>query len=271
MSRPRWNMFVGSIKNKKIGFVNVCWAPMAALVVHKFAAMGTKRFIQIGYCGGLTPSLKYGEVLVVSSAKSEDGVATQYFPNENEFSSSKGLVSQAVEILKKENFPHQVGKIVSTSAMFLETDDVVKKWNAQGFVGVDGETAATFAVAAKFHAESISLLTCSDNLALGDNYYESNENRNSVPVVTVYQSASPIVLSPDHQKILVHVDAGSKPDSGKKLLYNPLDGKSSYVINSPAFKDAYLFDPLFFEDSKTVLFRGKQLPGDGGVYRWSAP
>jgi purine-nucleoside phosphorylase len=179
LSRPRWNMFVGSRKNKRIGFVNVCWAPMAALVVHKFAAMGTKRFIQIGYCGGLTPSLKYGEVLIVSSAKSEDGVSTQYFPTENEFSSSKGLVSHAVEILKKENFPHQVGKIVSTSAMFLETGDVVKKWNTQGYVGVDGETATTIAVAAKFHAESISLLTCSDNLALGDNYYESNENRNA--------------------------------------------------------------------------------------------
>lgn len=94
---------------------------------------------------------------------------------------------------------------------------------------------------------------------------------NSVPVEIVNQSESPIVLSPDHQKILVHVDLGSKPGSGKKLLYIPLDGKSSYIINSPAFKDAYLYDPLFLEDSKTVLFRGMQLPGSDGLYRWSAP
>lgn len=46
-SRPRWNMFVGNKGKKKIGFANVIWAPMTALVVHKFALMGTKRFIQI--------------------------------------------------------------------------------------------------------------------------------------------------------------------------------------------------------------------------------
>lgn len=99
LSRPRWNMFVGSRKNKKIGFAQVCWAPMAALVVHKFAIMGTRRFIQIGYCGGLSEKLKYGEVLVVRSAKAEDGVSNQYFPDQSIFKSSDVLVEEAQKIL----------------------------------------------------------------------------------------------------------------------------------------------------------------------------
>jgi len=180
LSRPRWNMFIGSRKNKRIGFVNVCWAPMAALVVHKFAAMGTRRFIQIGYCGGLTADLKYGEVLVAHSARAEDGVASQYFPNKSVFASSPNLVSKAIEIMKREKFPHQVGNVISTSAMFLETTAVVNKWNEQGYIGVDGETATTLAVASKFNAESISLLTCSDNLALGNTFYDADETRQSL-------------------------------------------------------------------------------------------
>ncbi|MCB0393805.1 MAG: hypothetical protein KDD25_04570, partial [Bdellovibrionales bacterium] len=85
--RPRWNMIVGNWKGKRIGFANVCWAPMTALVVHKFAMMGTKRFIQIGYCGGLSRNLNYGEILVVKNAVGEDGISSEYILEGSELSS----------------------------------------------------------------------------------------------------------------------------------------------------------------------------------------
>lgn len=165
-------MVVGNKGKKKIGFVRVIWAPMTALIVHKFALMGTKRFVQIGYCGGLILELKYGEVLVVAEALSEDGVTSQYFPKQNRFQSSESLVEKSVDFLKQRSVPFQVGKVVSTSAMFLETNDLVKFWAEGDLVGVDGETSTTLAIASKFGAESISLLTCSDNLSLGHNLYE---------------------------------------------------------------------------------------------------
>lgn len=175
--RPRWNMFVGARRNKKIGVVNVCWAPMAALIVHKFAIMGTKRFIQTGYCGGLVPDLKYGEILVVTSAKAEDGVSNQYFSDRSEFASTSTLVENAKRILNSESFPYRTGKVVTTSVMFLETTEIVNSWAKSGCLGVDGETATTLAVAEKFGAEAVSLLTCSDNLAQGDNVFEADSLR----------------------------------------------------------------------------------------------
>lgn len=138
-------MFVGNRKNRKIGFVNVCWAPM--------------------------------EALIVQSAKAEDGVSNQYFPNQTIFKSSDVLVQSAKEILSSESFPYQVGHVVTTSAMFLETQKIVNQWNQEGYIGVDGETATTLSVAQRFGAEAVSLLTCSDNLALGDNIYESDNDR----------------------------------------------------------------------------------------------
>ena len=177
LSRPRWNMIIGKRNDKRIGFANVIWAPMAALIIHKFAMMGTKRFIQIGYCGGLTKDLKYGDILVVTGAKAEDGVSTQYWPDRNSFSASMALVEKAQFLLTEKSQPYKIGPVVTTSAMFLETEKTVSAWQKDGYWGVDGETATTFAVAEKFGAESISLLTCSDNLALGDTFYNSDVDR----------------------------------------------------------------------------------------------
>jgi purine-nucleoside phosphorylase len=70
---------------------------------------------------------------------------------------------------------HKIGEVVSTSAMFLETSSIVEQWASEGFIGVDGETATTFAVAKKFGADAVGLLTCSDNLALGHNFWETSD------------------------------------------------------------------------------------------------
>lgn len=175
--RPQWNMIIGKKSNRHIGFVNVCWAPMAALIVHKYAMLGTQRFIQIGYCGGLSKELRYGDILIVSRAKGEDGVSSAYLPGQMHYEADPTLVSRAETFLDKKHFRYRVGEVVSTSAMFLETSARVEKWASEGLVGVDGETAATFAVARKFRAEAIGLLTCSDNLILGDNFWEMTKER----------------------------------------------------------------------------------------------
>lgn len=175
ISRPRWNMVIGKMHGQPIGFVNVCWAPMAALIVHKFAAMGTKRFIQTGYCGGLSKDLQYAEIVVASAVWGDDGVSDQYLPGKKLYYPTSMLVNTVIDYLNSERFAYQKGSIISTSAIFLETYEKAKMWAQQGFIGVDGETATTLAVAEKFNAEAISLLTCSDNLIAGDNLYERNE------------------------------------------------------------------------------------------------
>ena len=90
---------------------------------------------------------------------------------------------------------------------------------------------------------------------------------NSVPGKSPVSNLRSVVISPDKQKVLVLQGY----ENFLELFYIPLNGEPSYVVNSPAVIGATLFDPQFLEDSKTVLFRGHHLPGDNGVYRWSAP
>lgn len=180
ISRPRWNMIIGKKKNKVIGFTNVIWAPMTALIVHRFAMMGTKKFIQIGYCGGLKSELAYGDILLVDKAYSEDGVSNQYWSDRNIFLPDDLLFRKTQSLLSSQDYPYKIGSIVTTSAMLLETKESISAWQKQGLWGVDGEIATTFAIAEKYNAKAISLLTCSDNLALGDTFYNNDENRLSL-------------------------------------------------------------------------------------------
>lgn len=115
--------------------------------------------------------------MIVEAAKSEDGVSNQYIPDKIVFESTNSLVKKAEDILTSDSFSFQIGKVVTTSVMFLETQQIVSSWSENGYIAVDGETATTLAVAQRFEAEAVSLLTCSDNLALGDNFYEAHEDR----------------------------------------------------------------------------------------------
>jgi purine-nucleoside phosphorylase len=175
--RPRWNMTLGRYNGRKVGLINTYWAPMTAMVVHQYCAMGTQRIIQIGYCGGLSHNLKYGQILIVSGAEGDDGVSAKYEPGQTYYPATPSLVERAVEHCQTSSHDFAVGSVVSTSTMFLETPSLVEEWSSRGHLGVDGECAAAFAAARRFNAETLGLLTCSDHLIEGDTLYNYSEQR----------------------------------------------------------------------------------------------
>lgn len=174
---PKWNTIIGEYKNEKIGFSNVFWAPVAGLIVHQFSIMGTKKFIQTGYMGGLSNSIKYGDIFIVTEAKMLDGVSQWYWPERSTIKADEELVNKAINYCEKKKYSYVTGKIISTSAMLVETNDLVRGWAEDGYLGVDGETAATFAIAKKFDKKSISLLNISDHLIEGDTLYNYTKER----------------------------------------------------------------------------------------------
>ncbi len=77
-------------------------------------------------------------------------------------------------------------------------------------------------------------------------------------------------LSPDNRKVLAKLDdiEGRSSD----LLYIPLDGKASYLVNVPAFKGSWVNDYNFLSDSRNIIFSGAQIqPGEQGVFLWTPP
>ena len=143
-------------------------SPIAATITHQFASAGTNVFIQTGYFGGLSFDVDYGDILIVSEAEMQDGVSPWYLPNNKTVKSDDRLLHKTIDYCEMKGYKHVVGSVLFTSAMLLETQEMINNWALNGHLGVDMETATTFAVAKRFEKKAISLLNLSDHIIAGD-------------------------------------------------------------------------------------------------------
>ncbi|MCT2536315.1 uridine phosphorylase [Aquibacillus koreensis] len=181
---PKWNTVVGNYKGARIGFANVYGGPMASTIVHQFGAIGTEVFIQTGYFGGLSLDVAYGDIFIVTEAVMQDGVSHLYLPNQTVVKADERLVNEAVEYCERRGYRYSTGRIISTSAIFLETEQMIRDWSLDGHLGVDMETATTLAIAKKFNRRAIGLLNLSDHLCKGDTLYDCTIDRESIEMET---------------------------------------------------------------------------------------
>ncbi len=175
-----WNAVVGRYENKQIGFANVFGGPMAGSIAHPFAAAGTAQFIQTGYFGGLSHNVEYGDIFIVTAAEMQDGVSHWYLPGERTVEADEGLVREAIRYCEGKGYSYVSGTIFTTSSLMTETYDMVKDWSEQGHIGVDMETATTFAVAEKFNKKAVAFLNLSDHLLKGEHLYNNQELREEI-------------------------------------------------------------------------------------------
>ncbi|WP_042149542.1 nucleoside phosphorylase [Paucisalibacillus sp. EB02] len=170
-----WNTVIGNINGKRIGFSNVFGGPSAAITAHRYAILGTDKFIQTGYFGGLSHDVEYGDILIVTGAYMEDGVSQWYLPRHTLVHANQKLVSAAISFCEEKGYRYVTGTVMSTSAMYMETTEIVKSWSEEGHLGVDMETATTFAIAKYYNRNAIGLLNLSDHIIQGETFYSRPE------------------------------------------------------------------------------------------------
>ena len=181
---PKWNCVIGRYNNSNIGFSNVYGGPMSMNITHQFASVGTNLFIQTGYFGGLSFEVKYGDILIVTEAEMQDGVSHWYLPDNKKVKSDERVINATIDYCEKKGYRYITGSVISTSAMLLETRDIINKWVLNGHLGVDMETATTLAIARKFNKSSIGLLNLSDHLIKGDTLYSYTKEREMIEAET---------------------------------------------------------------------------------------
>jgi len=157
---------------------------MATNITHQFASIGTELFVQTGYFGGLSSKVEYGDILIVTEAEMQDGVSHWYLPNNNSVKSDEQIVNATIDYCEKKGYKYVTGSVLSTSAMLLETKEMINQWMLRGHLGVDMESATTLAVAKKFNKQAICLLNCSDHLIQGDTVYSYTKERELIEVET---------------------------------------------------------------------------------------
>ena len=141
-------------------------APMAVLTLEKLIALGAQSIIVYGWCGSLNDTLRIGDVLLPTWAKSTEGTSAHYplnFRPESHAPTrqtlSDGLAAQGLTALS--------GPIWTTDAPYRESVTQVSELGKENILGVDMEYAALIAAAAFRGIELTAVLLVSDELWSG--------------------------------------------------------------------------------------------------------
>ena len=117
-------------------------APQAADTVEVLSAMGVKRMICAGMCGGYGENVGFGDIILPTKAFVEEGASRHYHAVIEYAEPDAQLLSCMAEF-----FPE--GKqmpIVTTDAVYRQTYQKEAIWREKGAVGVDMETSAVFSI-----------------------------------------------------------------------------------------------------------------------------
>ncbi len=170
------DVFIGDLDGICVAYASVYGAPMASEIVHVFGVLGTPLVIQIGCCGAIADHLLPGDLLTVSSAYCGDG-ASQYYKQDGKEVSATLRIEEDRGRTGPEPTTIHCGRVYTTSALFAESSKAIEKWAAQGFWGVDMETAATFAVAEHFGMQRGALLYVFDCPRRGEHILTSDQEQ----------------------------------------------------------------------------------------------
>ena len=141
-------------------------APLAAMLLETLAAWGARRFIFLGWCGALTPSLQSGDVVLPSGAIAEEGTTRAYGGNDRRVPAVSPAFQSALNThLQASGIDGREGMIWTTDAVFRETADKVRRYRDMGALAVEMELSALFTVGRLLEIELGAVLVVSDELS----------------------------------------------------------------------------------------------------------
>jgi uridine phosphorylase len=140
-------------------------APQAAIVMEKLIALGAKRIWLIGWCGSLQPNIAIGDLIVPTTALSEEGTSVHYSVGKKKKQTNPFLNKRLEDALQKANLPFNKGPVWTTDALYRETSEKVTEYGKRGYLAVEMEMSALIHVAIYRSIKLAGLLIVSDELS----------------------------------------------------------------------------------------------------------
>lgn len=136
-------------------------APMAVLCLEKLIALGAGPVIALGWAGGLADDLAVGDILLPTSALSEEGTSPHY-PLATAAVPAEGLLLHLEQELIAAGLKPRRGAVWTTDAPYRETIAKVERHRRAGICAVEMEYAALATVACFRGIDFVELLLISD-------------------------------------------------------------------------------------------------------------
>jgi uridine phosphorylase len=195
-------LYVGKVETKKIGLVpQASGASATAFLVEHLIASGAKVILFSTALGALQPYMKPGDFVIPSKVVIGEGTSRYYYPRIRVIRPDSEIVKILKEACGKNGVKPLVGPIWNTDAFYREMRSQIERLQAQGVLGVEMESSATFTVAIFRGIKAASLLIVSDSLAnfKWKLYFSNEEYRKSW-----YETSHKVIL--EALKLLAHDD-----------------------------------------------------------------
>lgn len=145
-----------------IGFVSGGHgAPAAVDTLETIRALGVKRVIAVGMCGGFGEAIQVGDIVIPHKILSEEGTSRHYVQDAEFATPDAVLFDSAAAFLKRHTVPI-TDATVTTDSFYRETFAKEAYWRSLGCVGVDMECSALLTVSRYYGMPAVALMICSD-------------------------------------------------------------------------------------------------------------
>lgn len=143
-------------------------SPAIILILERLIISGIKNIIVFGTCGSICKEARIGDIILPTSAISEEGTSKLYCRGEVTSPLYHHPSSFLLDTIEKKfvenNIKYKKGAIWTTDAPYMETIEKVKNFQNKGAIGVDMELSAMFAVGSLKKVNVASILIVSDEL-----------------------------------------------------------------------------------------------------------
>ena len=139
--------------------------PAMSAVVETLAALGTRRFLNLGAAGGLQPGDRVGDLVVCDAAVRDDGLSHHYLPPARHVHPSSELTAAIADRLAAHGHAFKRGATWTIDAPFRETAEELRHYREEGVLTVEMEAAGLFAIAHHRQFEAAAAFVLSDTLS----------------------------------------------------------------------------------------------------------
>jgi len=142
-------------------------APAAADTLETVRALGAKRVLVIGMCGGFGKEIQVGDIVVPHRILCEEGASFHYY-EQPRWARPDGEMHEKARAHFERIGKTTTDATVTCDAFFRQTFFKEQKWREEGCVGVDMEASALLNVAAYYGMPAAAVLLCSDRHPLNE-------------------------------------------------------------------------------------------------------
>ncbi|MBO1099653.1 purine-nucleoside phosphorylase [Enterococcus hirae] len=163
--------FTGTYKGERVSVQGTGMGmPSATIYAHELIhSYGVKKLIRVGTCGALSKDVHVRDLVLAqgaatSSSMIEKNFQVFHFPPISDFN----LLLKAYEISKDKGFTTHVGNVLSEDSFYKDDSTETFKLAELGVLGVEMEAAALYYLGAKYHVQTLAIMTVSDHLLTGE-------------------------------------------------------------------------------------------------------